>query len=207
MVFRERMRLPYETKSTLMLIENTEPLVLESPVNPMVESLQTRDLMSESDAHGLLLAEFSRALPSTLHQVAEIIRKLFKADAAGLHLCAREGTESTYPADIIVGALASHESANPPLARGLCAMCRNAGAPVVLPEQEIELTYLRHLRPRIVHILMAPIYDEEGECMGAAWFAQITSPLTYSRDDVLVLDRLTPVLAAGLAISNQSRSS
>lgn len=205
-MFRELIAHPrMRTKGTLMLIDNAEPLALEAWVKPIIKPLQTRDVMSESDAHALLLAGFSRAVPLTLHQVAEIIRQLFKADAAGLHLCAREEIETIYPADIIVGALGSHERANPPFGRGLCKMCRNARAPVVLSEQEIELTYLRHLRPRIVHVLMAPIYDGEGRFVGAAWFAQVTSPLTYSRDDVLVLDRLTRVLAAGLAISDQSR--
>jgi two-component sensor histidine kinase len=205
-MFRELIAHPrMRIKGDPLLIDNAESLSLPARMKPMFGLSQTRDAISESDAHALLLAGFSHATPASLHHVAEIIRRLFKADAAGIHVCALEAAESFYPADIIVGALASHESAHPSLGLGLCKMCRNAGAPTVLSEQEIELTYLRHIRPRIVHVLMAPIYDGVGKSVGAAWFAQVTSPLTYSRQDVLVLDRLTRVLAAGLAVSDQSR--
>lgn len=167
----------------------------------MFKQSQTRDIVSESDAHASLLRGFHAPVPTTLHQVAEIIRRLFKADAAGIHVC---GPQDEPGADTIVGALSMHETSQQPFARGMCKMCLSAGAPIVLSQQEIELTYLRHAMPRIVHVLMAPLYDYSGKPIGATWLAQVTSSTTYSRVDVLMMDRLTHVLAAGLAALSQT---
>jgi two-component sensor histidine kinase len=178
---------------------------LQAWVKPMFRPSQTRDVITESDAHASLLGGFSSSVPTDPHQVVEIIRRLFKADAAGIYACPIAVPESIYSGNIIVGALAMHESAQPPIGRGLYTMCINAGAPIVLSRQEIELTYLRHIRPRIAHMLIAPLYDGAGKPVGTTWLAQTNSPMTYSRVDVLMLERLTHVLAAGLAVSDQTR--
>ena len=167
----------------------------------MFKSRQTRDVVSESDAHACLLRGFHAPVPSSMHQVVEIVRRLFKADAAGINLCVPEGEAGC---DTIVGALSMHEASQPSFSRGLCKMCLNAGAPIVLSQQEIELTYLRDAQPRIVHVLMAPLYDYADKAVGAVWLAQVTSTMTYSRVDVLMIDRLTHVLAAGLAALEQT---
>jgi two-component sensor histidine kinase len=159
-----------------------------------------RDGLSESDAHAQLLGSFFSAVPSTLQQAVEIARKLFKADAAGLHLCGLDASGLVARADVIAGALSMHEGIQPSVGCGLCKKALHAGAPLVLSEQEIELTYLRHIEPRVVHVLMAPIYDGAGKALGVIWLAQITSPLTYSRVDTLALERLTHVLAARLTV-------
>jgi two-component sensor histidine kinase len=169
-------------------------------VKPGSRARQMRDGLSESDAHAQLLGSFFSAVPSTLQQAVEIARKLFKADAAGLHLCGHEESGLITRADVIAGALSMHEGSQPSFGCGLCKKAVHAGAPIVLSEQEIELTYLRHIEPRVVHVLMAPIYDGAGKALGVIWLAQITSPVTYSRTDTLALERLTHVLAARLAV-------
>jgi two-component sensor histidine kinase len=81
---------------------------------------------------------------------------------------------------------------------GLARLCFAARMPIVLCEQEIELTFLRHVRPRIIHVLMAPIYDEHQQPLGAIWLAQVDSAQTYSRAETLILQRMAHDLALGL---------
>lgn len=174
-------------------------------VKPASRASHMRDWLSESDAHAQLLGSFFSPIPSTLQQAVEIARKLFKADAAGLHLLGHDESGLITGADVIAGALSMHEGDQPSLGCGLCKKALHAGAPIVLSEQEIELTYLRHIRPRVVHVLMAPIYDGAGKAIGVIWLAQITSPVTYSRIDALALERLTHVLAARLAVWEKTK--
>ena len=187
-----------------MMIQSPNPAAncsLPVPwVKPASRASHMRDGLSESDAHAQLLGSFFSAVPSTLQQAVEIARKLFKADAAGLHLPGNDEGGLITRADVIAGALSMHEGHQPSVGCGLCKKALHAGAPIVLSEQEIELTYLRHIRPRVVHVLMAPIYDGAGKALGVIWLAQITSPVTYSRVDTLALERLTHVLAARLAV-------
>ena len=91
-----------------------------------------------------------------------------------------------------------HDGARPTMGSGLYKRAVQAGAPIVLSQQEIELTHLRHIEPRVVHVLMAPIYDDAGKALAVIWLAQITSPITYSRVHTLALEQLTYVLAARL---------
>jgi hypothetical protein len=165
---------------------------------PLPIADDTRDAMRESGARTQLLATLSSAEPSTLREAVEIARKLFKADAAGLHVRAHDTSGSVTRAEMIAGALSMHEGARPMLGYGLYKRAVQAGAPIVLSQQEIELTYLRNIEPRVVHVLMAPIYDDAGNAFAVIWLAQITSPITYSRVDTLALEQLTYPLAARL---------
>lgn len=168
-------------------------------------NIHGRDSLSESEAHAQLLGSFFSAATSTLQEAVEISRKLFKADAAGLHLCGRDASGVVTCTDVIAGAFSMHEGVQPSVGCGLCKRALHAGAPIVLSEQEIELTYLRHVEPRVVHLLMAPIYDGVGEALGVIWLAQVTSATTYSRIDALALERLTHVLAASIAAWHRTR--
>lgn len=166
---------------------------------PMPRTDGVRDALTASEGHAQLLAAFSSAEPSTLQQAVEIARKLFKADAAGLHVHGHSSSDSVTCAEVITGALSMHEGVRPMIGRGLYNRAVQAGAPIVLSQQEIELTYLRHIEPRVVHVLMAPIYDDAGNALAVIWLAQITSTLTYSRIHTLALEQLTYVLAARLS--------
>lgn len=166
---------------------------------PKPRIIRVREALTESDAHAQLLGSFFSAIPSTLQQAVEISRRLFKADAAGVHLCGHDAPGENNHVDVIAGPLSTHDGARTSVGRGLCNRALHAGVPIVLSKQEIELSFLRNVEPRIVHLLMAPMYDGVGKALGFIWLAQITSPTTYSRSDALALERLTHVLAARLA--------
>ena len=174
-------------------------------LKPSLRLSHTQDPLSESQAHAELLGGFASAVPITLHQAAAVAHRLFKADSAGIHLHTHDTATSLPHADMISGALSAHEAAQPSIGRGLCKMSLNAAAAIVLSEQEIELTYLRNVRPRVRQILMAPIYDGTGRPLGTVWLAQVTSKETFSRVDALMLERFTHVLAVGLKVVHQTK--
>jgi hypothetical protein len=133
-----------------------------------------------------------------------VIRELFNADSAGLHIVPSATMPGTTHLDVICGMLETQEQQHARIGAGLAKLCSSARAPIVLCEQEIELTFLRHFRPRIVHVLMAPIYEEQ-QFLGAIWLAQVSSTLTYSRADTLVLQRAAHDLVLGLKVLERER--
>jgi hypothetical protein len=153
------------------------------------------DGAEEQRAHTQLRELLASSDPNRVQDCVAIVRQLFNADAAGLHILASSKPPATPQLEVVCGVPEAHQHIQPSIGTGLTKLCFSARAPIVLPEQEIELTYLRHLRPRIIHILMAPIYDEQRQRLGAIWLAQITSKVTYSRADTLVLGRVTKDLA------------
>ncbi len=174
-------------------------------LKPSLRLSHTQDPLSESQAHAELLGGFASAVPTGLHQAAAVAHRLFKADSAGIYLHAHDTGTSLPHADVISGALSAHETAQPSIGRGLCKMSLNAAAAIVLSDQEIELTYLRNVRPRIRQILMAPIYDRTRRPLGTVWLAQVTSKETFSRADALMLERFTHVLAVGFKVVHQAK--
>jgi hypothetical protein len=156
------------------------------------------DANDEQRAHAQLRELLGSDDPNRLETCVAIVRRLFNADAAGLHIFPSSKPPATAQLEVVCGVPETHQTIQPSIGTGLAKLCFSARAPIVLPEQEIELTYLRHLRPRIIHILMAPIYDEQRQRLGAIWLAQITSTVTYSRADTLVLGRVTKDLALAL---------
>ncbi|HEU4602789.1 MAG TPA: sensor histidine kinase [Steroidobacteraceae bacterium] len=159
----------------------------------------TRDSSLEQRAHDQLITALGSGNPDRLRRCIEVIRELFNADSAGLHIVPTAALSESAGLDVLCGVLDSQEQAHARIGSGLAKLCASARAPIVLCEQEIELTYLRHLRPRIVHVLMAPIYDDQ-QFLGTVWLAQVSSTLTYSRADTLVLHRVTHDLALGLKV-------
>lgn len=161
----------------------------------------TTDPLGESEAHEQLLGMFaSDLLTSVPRRAVEIARRLLKADAAGLHLCRSDARTAIQQRDLICGDLATLEIADTGMGRSLCKMCLAAGTTVVLSQQEVELTLLRDIRPRLVHVMMVPLYDSAKSPMGILWLAQITSRATYSRADTLILARFAHVLVLGLKL-------
>jgi two-component sensor histidine kinase len=161
----------------------------------------TRDALTESEAHEQLLGMFaSDLLPTVPRQAIEIARRLFKANAAGLHMCHSDGRTAVQQRDLICGDLSMLEATDTGIGKGLCKMCLDAGTTIVLSQQEVELTFLRNIRPRIVHVLVVPLYDSVRRPLGALWLAQVTSTATYSRADTLILGRLAHVLVLGLKL-------
>jgi hypothetical protein len=156
------------------------------------------DAKEEQRAHAQLCELLGSDDPNRLEACVAIVRQLFNADAAGLHILPSSKQPATAQLEVVCGVPETHQTIQPSIGTGLAKLCFSARAPIVLPEQEIELTYLRHLRPRIIHILMAPIYDDQRQRLGAIWLAQITSAITYSRADTLVLGRVTKDLALAL---------
>jgi len=153
------------------------------------------DVADEQRAHAQLRELLESDDPSRVQGCVAIVRQLFNADAAGLHILVSSKPPAVPQLEVVCGVPEAHQHIHPSIGTGLAKLCFSARAPIVLPEQEIELTYLRQLRPRIIHILMAPIYDEQRQRLGAIWLAQITSKVTYSRADTLVLGRVTKDLA------------
>ncbi len=161
----------------------------------------TTDPLGESEAHEQLLGMFaSELLTSVPRRAVEIARRLLKADAAGLHLCRSDARTAIQQRDLICGDLSTLETADTGMGRSLCKMCLAAGTTVVLSQQEVELTLLRDIRPRVVHVMMVPLYDSAKSPMGILWLAQITSTATYSRADTLILARFAHVLVLGLKL-------
>jgi two-component sensor histidine kinase len=85
------------------------------------------------------------------------------------------------------------------IGRSLCQMCSDAGTSIILQQQEIELTLLRNIRPRVLHVLTVPLHDTDRH-LGVLWLAQLTSTATFSRPDAHVLGRLANVLVLGLRL-------
>lgn len=161
----------------------------------------TTDPLGESEAHEQLLRMFaSELLTSVPGRAVEIARRLLKADAAGLHLCRSDARTAIQQRDLICGDLSISEATDNGIGRSLCKMCLAAGSTVVLSQQEIELTSIREIRPRLVHIMMVPLYDDAKSPIGILWLAQITSTATYSRADTLILGRFAHVLVLGLKL-------
>lgn len=179
----------------------SEELYCTHPTPRVSRMRQTRDTLSESDAHEQLLCMFaSDLLPTVPPRAVEIARRLFSADAAGLHLCRNDARTAVQQRNVICGALSKIEAEYSGMSRHLCRMCLDAGAPVVLSQQEIELTALRDVRPRVAQVLMVPLYDSVKRPLGALWVAQVTSTATYSRADAHVLGRFANILVLGLQL-------
>lgn len=161
----------------------------------------TTDPLGESEAHEQLLGMFaSELLTSVPRRAVELARRLLKADAAGLHLCRSDARNAIQQRDLICGDLSMIEAADTGMGQSLCKMCLAAGTTVVLSQQEIELTLVRDIRPRLVHAMMVPLYDGAKSPIGILWLAQITSTATYSRADTLILARFAHVLVLGLKL-------
>ncbi|HEU4604193.1 MAG TPA: histidine kinase dimerization/phosphoacceptor domain -containing protein [Steroidobacteraceae bacterium] len=159
----------------------------------------SRDGSLEQRAHDRLILALGSGNPDRLRTCVAVIRELYNADSAGLHVMPAPAMPRTSHVDVICGTLETQEDQHARIGGGLAKLCSNAHAPIVLSEQEIELTFLRHLRPRLVHVMIAPIYDEH-QFVGAIWLAQVSSTLTYSRADSLVLQRVAHDLALGLKV-------
>jgi hypothetical protein len=166
---------------------------------------RNRDGAPEQQAHDRLIQVLGSGEPHRLRSGVEIVREFFKADSAGLHIVPSASPQNAPSVDLVCGVLESQQEYHERIGSGLAKLCFAVRVPTVLREQEIELTYLRHLRPRIVHILMAPIYDDQRKPLGAIWLAQVSSSLTYSRDDTLTLLRLTHELALALQVRARER--
>jgi hypothetical protein len=161
----------------------------------------TTDPLGESEAHEQLLGMFaSELLTSVPRRAVEIARRLLKADAAGLHLCRSDARTAIQHRDLICGDLSALEAADTGMGQSLCKMCLAAGTTVVLSQQELELTLLRNIRPRLIHLMMVPLYDSAKSPIGILWLGQITSAATYSRADTLILARFAHVLVLGLKL-------
>jgi len=188
------------------------PTTQRATTNPLpgfLPSTRIAERQYESTNEQRAHAELSRLLgsdtPNPLHGCLEIVRKLFNADAAGLHVVPSLRTETSTQLDFVSGVLAAHEHTHASIGLGLAELCFASRAPMVLTEQDLELTYLQLLRPRIVHILAAPLYDEQQQPLGAIWLAQITSAVTYSRTDMQVLERMTHDLALALKMRQREQ--
>jgi two-component sensor histidine kinase len=188
-----------------MLSNSSIPQAAARPYPTRGFARRNREGSPEQRAHDRLIAALASDEAHRLQRCVEVVRDYFHADSAGLHVVPSAAIQGAGALDVVCGLFESHDPLQTRLGSGLAKLCFAARTPIVLSQQEIELTFLRHLRPRIVHILMAPIYDDHQQPLGAIWLAQVNSALTYSRADTLILQRISQDLALGLVVHEREQ--
>jgi hypothetical protein len=143
----------------------------------------------------LLAADSPRA---PLCRFTDVVLRMYGAGSAGISVlqpACRGHEDCEWQA--VSGALAAHQGDGTPADFGPCGLCLDIGTAIVLARPERVFTYLARVPPAILEILIAPLYDQGGNALGALWVAHHDPVARFGADDVLIIERLaTPIVLA-----------
>ena len=129
----------------------------------------------------------------------DTVLRLYGAGSAGLSVL-RPGSygHAYFVWEVVSGALAAHQGDGTPGNYSPCGFCLDIGTAIVLARPERAFSYLARVQPAICEALIVPLYDPDGTPLGTLWVMHHESKARFGADDVLVIERLSPVTAVAL---------
>jgi GAF domain-containing protein len=178
------------------------------------EALQARrfvrNLRAEISAFDEL-AQVSPADPNRTTRLIDIVLRLYGAGSAGISVL-RAGSHghAYFVWEAVTGAWAAHQGDGTPSNHSPCGLCLDTGTAIVVARPERVFAYLAGVRPGIREGLIVPLYDDDGTPLGTLWVVHHEPMACFGANDVFIIERLAPILAAALKrvplISVESRS-
>lgn len=167
------------------------------------EALQTRrwvrSLRTEFAAFDELTKTPDADPRRTVQCLIDTVLRLYGAGSAGLSVL-RPGSygHAYFVWEVVSGALAAHRGDGTPGNYSPCGFCLDIGTAIVLARPERAFSYLAGVQPAICEALIVPLYNHDGTPLGTLWVMHHEPKARFGADDVLVIERLSPVTAVAL---------
>ncbi len=135
----------------------------------------------------------------TVQCLVDTVLGLYGAGSAGLSVL-RPGSygHAYFVWEVVSGALAAHQGGGTPGNYSPCGLCLDIGTAIVVARPERAFSYLARVQPAICEALIVPLYDHDGAPLGTVWVVHHEPKARFGADDVLVIERLSPVTAVAL---------
>jgi GAF domain-containing protein len=135
----------------------------------------------------------------TMQYLIDTVLGLYGAGSAGLSVL-RPGSygHAYFVWEVVSGALAAHQGDGTPGNYSPCGLCLDIGTAIVLARPERAFSYLARLQPAICEALIVPLYNHDGTPQGTLWVMHHEPNAHFGADDLLVIERLSPVTAVAL---------
>jgi GAF domain-containing protein len=178
-------------------------MILPSDLLVSPEALQTRrwlrSLRTEIAAFGELTKIPDADPRRSMQCLVDTVLGLYGAGSAGLSVL-RPGSygHAYFVWEVVSGALAAHQGDGTPGNYSTCGLCLDIGTAIVLTRPERAFSYLVGVQPAIGEALIVPLYDHDGTPLGTVWVVHHEPNARFGADDVLVIERLSPVMAVAL---------